>query len=203
MEIQLQELIEQIKKNGVALAENQAEQIINDANSEAEKIIADAKAKAEKILADAKSENLALVAQSEQAIAQAGRNMLISFRQSVAKELDSILSEQVKQLYVGEKLAELITKVVASWSEHNDGDICLMLTEEDKISLETQLLSLFRERVRKGVTLKTSNSFDKGFRIMLENGSVYYDYSAEAVLEMISSYLTPRVINLLKEAEGV
>ncbi len=203
MEIQLQELIEQIKKNGVAVAENAAEQIINSANLQAEKIIADAKAKAEKMVADAKSENLALVAQSEQAIAQAGRNMLISFRQSVAKELDALAGEQINGLYSSSSFAELITKVVLSWSEQADGNICLMLTEEDRAALEAQLISKFKEHVKGTVTVKTSNSFDKGFRIALDGGRIYYDYSAEAVLEMLSAYLNPRIINLLKEAEGV
>ena len=39
MEIQLQDLIEQIKKDGVASAETEAEAIINAAKAEAAKII--------------------------------------------------------------------------------------------------------------------------------------------------------------------
>ena len=53
MEIQLQELIDQIKKDGVEAAENEAESILNDAKAQAEKIIADAQMQADKILADA------------------------------------------------------------------------------------------------------------------------------------------------------
>ena len=49
MEIQLQELIEQIKKDGVEAAENQAEAILLSAKAEAEKIIADAQAQADKL----------------------------------------------------------------------------------------------------------------------------------------------------------
>ena len=44
MEIQLQELIDQIKKDGVEAAENQAEAILLSAKAEAERIIADAQA---------------------------------------------------------------------------------------------------------------------------------------------------------------
>ena len=54
MEIQLQELIEQIKKDGVAAAEAEAKTIIDTAKSDAEKIIADAQAQADKIIGDAK-----------------------------------------------------------------------------------------------------------------------------------------------------
>ena len=41
MEIQLQELIDQIKKDGVEAAETEAEAILNSAKAAAEKIIAD------------------------------------------------------------------------------------------------------------------------------------------------------------------
>ena len=57
MEIQLQELIEQIKKDGVDAAETQAESILNSAKAEAEKIISDAQSRADRLLQDAKSEN--------------------------------------------------------------------------------------------------------------------------------------------------
>ena len=42
MEIQLQELIDQIKKDGVGVAETEAEKIISSAKEEAEKIVAGA-----------------------------------------------------------------------------------------------------------------------------------------------------------------
>ena len=44
-------------------------------------------------------------------------------------------------------------------------------------------------------------SFDGGFRIAVNEGSAYYDYSAEAVVDMLSSYLSQKVTVLLKEAE--
>ena len=47
MEIQLQELIDQIKKDGVEAAATEAEAVLKAAKAEAEKIISDAKAEAE------------------------------------------------------------------------------------------------------------------------------------------------------------
>ena len=53
----------------------------------------------------------------------------------------------------------------------------------------------------KGITLKANNNFDGGFRIAVKEGGAYYDYSAEAVTDMLANYLSPRVTALLKEAE--
>ena len=173
MEIQLQELIEQIKKDGVDAAEAKAADILAAAKAEAEKIVADAKAQADRMIADAKNENAKTVKSGEDAIRQAGRNLLISFRESVTRELKAIVSDNVNAVYSSDAFAKLEEAVLAE--------------------LKAKMLG--------GVTLKANDNFDGGFRIAVNNGAVYYDYSAEAVTDMLSNYLSPRVIALLKEAE--
>lgn len=202
MEIQLQELIEQIKKDGVEAAENEAENILNAAKNEAEKIIADAKAEAEKIMEKAKKENDRTVKSGEEAIRQAGRNLLISFRERVAKQLEAVTGENVAAVYSSDLLAKLIVKVVEGWANKPDADnLEVILNSEDLKALEETLLAGLKEKMLGGVTLKSNDNFDKGFRIAVNNGAAYFDYSAEAVVEMLSNYLSPKVTKLLKEAE--
>ena len=110
MEIQLQELIDQIKRDGVEAAATEAEAVLKAAKAEAEKIISEAKAEAEKYLVNAKNENDRMVKSSEDAIRQAGRNLLISFRESVSKELNAIVSENVTAVYSSESFAQLVVK---------------------------------------------------------------------------------------------
>ena len=202
MEIQLQALIDQIKKAGVDAAVAEAEAVIKAAKEEAEKIISDAKAQAEKYLLDAKNENERMVKSSEDAIRQAGRNLLISFRESVSKELNAIVSENVTAVYSSDAFAKLIVNAVEGWVAKPDAeDIAVVLNSEDLKSLEETLVAGLKERLGKGVTLKANDNFDGGFRIAVNNGGAYYDYSAEAVVDMLSNYLSPKVTALLKEAE--
>ncbi len=202
MEIQLQELIEQIKKNGVEVAENEAASILESANSEAERIISEAKAEAERITSRAKVENERIVRVSEEAIRQAGRNILLSFRESVAKELEAVIGEQVTALYSSAETADLIAKVVEACSKNADvDDITVLLGEKDSAALEEAVLAAFKAHMLNGVTLKSNDQFDGGFRVSVNNGRAYYDYSVEAVTEMLSAYLTPKMVALLKEAE--
>lgn len=202
MEIQLQELIEQIKKDGVAAAEAEAEAIVTKAEAEAEKIIADAKAQADKILENAKIENERMVKSSEDAIRQAGRNILISFRESVSRELNAVISDNVRSAYSSDALAELIIKIVENMAVNSDVEnIEIILNENDLNALWSSSLFAMKEKILKGVTLKPNNNFDGGFRIAVNNGSAYYDYSSEAVVDMLSNYLSPKITELLKEAK--
>ncbi|MBR5809484.1 MAG: V-type ATP synthase subunit E [Clostridia bacterium] len=202
MEIQLQELIDQIKKDGVEAAETEAAALLDAAKSQADKIVADAKKQADKILADAKSENERMLKSTEDAIKQAGRNLLISFRESVARELESVLNENVTAVYSSEALSQIIIKVIEQWAENQEtDDITVVLNSKDLLLLEETIISGTKDRIKKGVTLKTSDNLDGGFRISLNNGNVYYDYSQETVVEMLSKYLSPKITKLMKEAE--
>ena len=202
MEIQLQELIDQIKKDGVDAAEAEATSIVDCAEAEAEKIIADAKAQAEKILADAKAENERMVKSSDDAIRQSGRNLLISFRESVTKELNAIVGDAVNAVYSADSLTKLVADVVEGWAKNPDAeDITVILNTEDVKALEEAALASLKDKISKGITLKANDNFDGGFRISVNNGAAYYDYSAEAVVDMMSNYLSPKVTKLLKEAE--
>ena len=190
------------KKDGVDAAENEAKSIISAAKSHAEKIVADAQAEADKILLNAKNENDRIVKSSEDAIRQAGRNLLISFRESVARELEAIVGENVTEVYSSEALSQLIINAVDSWTSNPDAeDISVLLNSEKLNLLETTLLAGLKDRLHKGVVLKASDSFDGGFRIAVNNGSAYYDYSADTVVNMLSNYLSPKVTELMKEAE--
>ena len=202
MEIQLQELINQIKKDGVEAAEAQAAAILETAKAEAKKIIADANTQADKIMSDAKNKNERAVKSAEDAIRQAGRNLLISFRESVTKELKAIIGENVSSVYSSDALSQLIIRIVEGWASKPDADdLSVILSSDDLAKLEDSLLAELKAKMLTGVTLKANDNVDGGFRIAVNGDGAYYDYSKEAVTDMLSSYLSPKITALLKEAE--
>jgi len=154
------------------------------------------------MIANAKAENDRVVKSGEDAIRQAGRNLLITFRESVAREVKAIVGETVTAVYSPKSLEQLVVKAVENWSNKPDvEDLSVILTGEDLKAMEDTMLAALKEKLMNGVTLKANDNFDGGFRIAVNNGSAYYDYSAEAVVDMLSNYLSPKVTALLKEAE--
>ncbi len=202
MEIQLQELIDQIRKDGVEAAEAKAAEILDAAKAEAEKIISDAKAQAEKTMADAKNENERTVKSGEDALRQAGRNLLISFRESVSKELTALVGDKVNAVYSSETLSQLIVSAVEGWLAKPDAEeLTVILSNDDLKKLEETIKAALKAKMLTGVTLKANDNFDGGFRIAVNGDGAYYDYSKEAVTDMLSGYLSPKITALLKEAE--
>lgn len=201
MDVQLQDLIEKIKKDGVAAADKSASEKIAQANAEAEKIIASAKEEADKIIKAAKDETARMEKASEDAIRQASRNLILSFRDSVVKELSAIVAAETEKTYSPELLSKLVPEAVKAWVSNKDADdVSVLLNEKDLKAVEKDLLAALKSEISKGLTLKADNSIGSGFRIGEKDGSAYYDFSAEAVADLFSAYLNPKVAALMKEA---
>ncbi len=201
MDVQLQELIDKIKKDGVAAAETSASEKIAAAEKEAAKIIANAKEEADKIIRQAKDETARMEKASEDAIAQASRNLVLTFRKSVENELAAIVSAETEKAYDAKLLGTLIPETVKEWAKKSDAsDLSVILNEKDLKALESNLKTALKDKIAEGLTLKADNSIGGGFRIGVKDGAAFYDYSAEAVADLFSAYLNPRVAAIMKEA---
>lgn len=201
MDIQLQELIEKIKKDGVSSAETAARKIIADAEKKAASIVSDAEVKADSIIKTAKAETERMEKASEDAIAQAGRNLIISFRDGINKELSAIVNSETEKAMDKDLLKKLITETVKAWSTNPDADdVSVLLPAKDLKALETSLKTALKAKISKGLVIKSDASLSAGFRIGSKNGSAFYDFSAEEVAALFSAYLNPKTTEIMKKA---
>ncbi len=199
MDVQLQELIDKIKKDGVASAETTAATIIAEAEKKAASIVSDAENKAEQIVKTAKAETERLEKASVDAIKQAGRNLLIAFTDGINAELSALINAETDKAFSADLLKTLIPETVKNWAHKTEADeLSLLLSEKDLKALESGLLAALKDKVSKGMTIKADDSVTAGFRIGTKDGSAFYDFSSEAVAELFSAYLNPRVAEILK-----
>jgi V/A-type H+-transporting ATPase subunit E len=201
MDVQLQELIDKIKKAGVDSADKKAAQIEAEAEKKAEEIIADAEKRAEDILKKAKAESQKFEMVSEEAIVQAGRNMLLSFRESLLAELNVIVQEKTEKSLSKDVLSKLIPDVVKAWCKNTDAsELSVLLSEKDLKALTSNFKTQLKAQISKGLEIKADKTLSAGFRIGVKNGQAFYDYSAESLAQMFSAYLNPKVSELLQKA---
>ena len=192
MDVQLQELIDKIKKDGVASAEEQAAKIIAEAEAKAASIVNDAKSQAESIEKEAKATSERFQKASEDSVKQPSRNLLISFRDGINAQLKAIVQDE---------LAKLIPETVKAWADKADSaDLAVLLSKSDLDALESGLKGALKDQIAKGMEIKADASLTSGFRIGLKDGSAYYDYSAESVTELFAAYLNPKIAALVGAA---
>lgn len=201
MDVQLQELIDKIRKDGVASATTSAQNIISEAEKKAASIISEAEEKADSIIKNAKIETGRMEKASEDAITQAGRNLIISFRDGINKELSALVGNGIAKAYDKDLLKKLIPETVKAWVATPDTkELSVLLSPKDLKALESGLKTALKSHISKGLELKSDDSISSGFRIGAKDGSAFYDFSAESVAELFSSYLNPKITELMKNA---
>ena len=203
MDVQLQELIDKIKKDGVGAAEASAQAIIADAEKRAEAIVAEAERKALENEKKAKAEAERLEKASIDAIKQAARNTILSFRDGINAELSALIQAETAKSYDDKLLKTLIPEVVKEWVKNPDAaSISVLLSEKDTAALSSSLTAALKSEIAKGLEIKADLSLDAGFRISTKDGAAYYDFSAESVAALFSAYLNPKTAQIMKDAAG-
>ena len=203
MDVQLQELIDKIKKDGVGAAEASAQAIIADAEKRAEAIVAEAERKAAENEKKAKAEAERLEKASIDAIKQAARNTILSFRDGINAELSALIQAETAKSYDDKLLKTLIPEVVKEWVKNPEAtSISVLLSEKDTAALSSTLAAALKNEIAKGLEIKADSSLDAGFRISTKDGAAYYDFSAESVAALFSAYLNPKTAQIMKDAAG-
>jgi V/A-type H+/Na+-transporting ATPase subunit E len=200
MEVQVQELIDRIKKDGIDEAEAKAKAILSAAEERALKIVTEAQQKAKGVVAEAEAERARTEESGKAALEQASRNLLIAFRESVGKTLSSIVAKEVQAAYSERTLEEALPALIASWKEKGSEDLSLLVPPYELKKLEGLFRSKLASDLLKGVELKAFPGLKAGFRIVERKGEAYYDFSAEAVAEMLSQYLNASLQGIMKNA---
>ncbi len=201
MEVQLQDLIEKIKKDGVGVAEEKATQLLKEAEEKAKSIVQDAEERAEIIIKKAKEEEERFEKASISSIRQAARNTIIAFRESLVSQLDAIIKTESLNRYDSNLLTQLIPEVVTALVKKEDASgATVYLKEKDAKNLEKSLMVAFKEKLMEGINVLPDHNIKAGFKVSEKGASSYCDFTNESVAEAFSSYVSPRLREILKEA---
>jgi len=199
MSIQVKELIDKIKNEGVLAAENEAEKIIAEAEEKAAQIIKDAKTKAESYKAQAGKEIEKQEAAGREALKQAARDVLIGLEKQIMKRFEAVISDSVDNALTTSLTEKLITDVVHAWIEKGEVGIKVILSSKDAAELKDALKVKLSQHLKEGVEIIPSPKFAKGFRIGSSSGALY-DFSKEGIAEVLAEALSPDLAAALKEA---
>ncbi|GHV76869.1 V-type ATP synthase subunit E [Spirochaetia bacterium] len=200
MEIQLQELIDKIKKDGIASASEEASRVKSQAESDARRITDAAQREAQDIIAKAKTDAERFEKAGIAAVEQASRNLILAFKGEIEVLLGKIIAAKVETSYGEDTLKAIIPDLVKNWALKGADSVDLILSEDKLGTLRGYFNQELAAEISKGVELKSDRNLGEGFRIAGKDGAAYYDFSAESVAALLSAYLNPRLQGILKAA---
>jgi len=197
MDIQVQELIEKIKKDGIATASQEAARIKAEAEAEARRIVETAKKEADEIIARGKQDAGRSEKAGIAALEQASRNLVLAFKGEIQALLDRLIAAHVASNYNDEVLRAALPDLLKAWAEKGGDNLAVILPESELSKIQAFFSERLTGELWRGVELKSSRKLSSGFHISNREGSVYYDFSAEAVAGLLSTYLNPKLAEIL------
>ena len=198
MEIQLQELIDKIKKDGIQSASEEANKVKNEAETEAARIISAAQKEADDIVIRGKADADRSEKAGRAALEQASRNLILAFKKEIEILLDKIVSQAVASSYKEDTLKAVLPEIFKAWASKSEADSLDLLLSEDTLGkLKSWAVGALSAELKKGVELKSDRNLGSGFRIANKDGSAYYDFSAESVAGLLSAYLNPQLAEIM------
>ena len=198
MDIQVQELIYKIKKDGIKAASDEAARIKGEAEAEAKRIVDAANREAREITDRGKTDAERSEKAGIAALEQASRNLILAFRSEIQKLLDKIIAREVTDSYGDDVLKAALPNLIKSWAAGDGASLALILPESELNRLENYFIGKLAAELKNGLELKSDRNLGAGFRIANKDGSAYYDFSADSVAELLSAYLNPRLGEILK-----
>ena len=197
MDVQLKELIEKIKNDGVKTAEENAARVLAEARDEAAAIIKKAEDEADNLRKSAKADAEKSERSGREALRQAGRDLLLTVRGDIEGLFGKLLSEKAAEAMDGQVMAEAVKAAVGALAAGGDSDI--QLPESSFASLESAMKNALSEAVAAGLEIKPFKGLNAGFRISRKDGSAFYDFSDQEIAAMLGRYLNPKLAALLTD----
>ncbi len=180
MELQIQDLVSSIKKDGIDSAQTQAAAILDDAKKQAEAIVASAKSEAAKMEENAKNEIEIFKNNAQLSAEQAKRDAVLAFRQEVQAEFEKILAQDVGKALDPKTMATLIRAAL------NGEDLSAYAAEVNEVT--AQLKQELAQEIKGGLELRPTKKVQGGFRLASKDGSGYFDCSDEEISKMLMPF---------------
>ena len=200
MDVQLKELIEKIKNEGVGQAEAQAQTILKDAEAKASALIAEAEAKAEALVSQGKAEAARFEAAGKDALRQASRDLILSLEKKLLDLFQVATREGVDAALVPSLVEKLALELAKAWVTKGEAGVQIVLGGPDAQKLGAALQTSLAKTLGVGVEVVPSDRFTKGIKVSGKGSALTVDLSSGALADLLAEALQPALAQILRDA---
>lgn len=193
----LDQLIESLKKEGIASAEHESRKIVEEAQQQARQIVRAAEEKKKSLLAEAEQEAQNIVSKGEAALRQAGRDYRIAVRNELLQLFRSVLETETRQAFTPDLMKTAIVKVI----ENVGSDVEVSLAPE----FSQELAEYLQARLQAAENLPAivaDNSTLEGFSISQKDQGWSFAITPEEVAAALQNHLNPNWIAIIEQADS-
>ena len=195
----LQSLLDRINSEGVKKAEAERDAIIAAAKLEAEKIVSAAKDEAAAATTRAETEAGALRERAESAIRQAARDIVLKLQAELETRLRDAIGNAAAAALTPDFMASLISQMAEKFCTSPDAEITVRAAVKDADALDAALRAALADSFRKSPRVLGDDALRGGFEVGFGDGQLYFDFSGNALSEMIGAYAGEGIARIFGE----
>lgn len=196
MELQIQDLVESIKRDGISEAEKQAAVIIADARTKADALVREGAEESARLIEEARKEVAVMQQSGRSAIEQAGRDVLLAMDKAIRHQFDALLERIVAETLTDGQLVSLIEWTVQSGFS-GSADSIVEIGPEDFKKLAVVIKERLVEEMKAGLEIRPCEKVQVGFRIMERDGKSFFDFSPMEIARLLAPRLNPAIQEIL------
>jgi V/A-type H+-transporting ATPase subunit E len=202
MSEQVQELIDRIRRDGVAVAAREAEAILADARRRAGEILASAEASAAALRASAEADARRERERGELALKQSARDLLLR----VGHELEALVLELLEQRASEVLDPAIIEKLLLRFAEvfaDRGGDpvpLDVWIGPAEQERLLAFCRGELRSALERGVEVHIDWRLQRGFDLRLKGGELRHEIRPRAIAEALGEVVRPELAAIVQRA---
>ena len=195
----VQGLLEKIHNDGIAKAQQEKEAIISEAKKEAARIVAEAKEQAAELIADADANAKAGQEKANAAIRQAARDAVIALKSDLLNKLNAAAHSCIGEAMTPDVMKQIILKMAESYGKSAGGaSLELLLPKKEQDQAESCLKAELLAELKAEPTIRLTNDFNSGLQISFRDSDVYFDFSDDALAEILCRFVGPKLTAVIK-----
>ena len=199
MGVKLQELTEKIYNEGVERARKQADTILADAKTQAANIEKEANLKAQNIISTAETEASKLKEHVNSELKMSVNQAISALKQNLTNAVTmKSVEPSIKEVFGNQEfLKSLIIKVVEGWVSKDTMDLKIVLSEKERVEMESFFKNQLSKELNEGLDLSFSEGIKSGFKIGPADNSYEISFTDKDFTNFFNAYLRPKTTELL------
>lgn len=196
----VQGLLDKIHNDGIAKAEQEKEAIIAAAKGEAARIVAEAKEQAENLKKSAQAEAQADQDKANAAIRQAARDAVIALKADLLAKLNAVVHSCIGEAMTPEVMKQIILTMAQSYAKDaNAGEsLEVLISKQEQEQTQAFLKEQLLKELKASPVIELTTDFNSGLQISFRDSDVYFDFSDDALAEVICRFVGPKLTAVIK-----
>ena len=195
----VQGLLDKIHKDGIAKAQEEKLALLTQAKQEADSIVAQARSEAQRLLDEARKQISSDRKKADDAIRQAARDVVISLKADLLKKLNAVTKACVAECMTPEIMEKIVLEMAKNYGNASGSVRAeILLSKQAQEQVQACLMSRLLASLKEKPEIRLTNDFNSGLQIAFKGEEVFFDFSDEALTEVLCKFTGAKLGAVLK-----